>query len=482
MIPYYVGIDIGTTATKAVVFSPEGQLLFQVSREYEMHHPYPNWSIQKPAELLQAVLDCIHEVTQQFQPEFIAFSAAMHSLILVDEAGQPLTDCILWADNRANAQAECLQQSPRGLSIYQKTGIPIHSFSPLTKLLWFKEKEQATFKRTYKFISAKEYIWHHLTGHYQVDSSMASGTGLMNLTTLQWEPEILEYLGIRADQLSTIVSPLYHAPGLQHQQNYVIGAGDGPLASLGTGAMAADKLALTIGTSGAVRLPVNQPTVDPLMRTQCYHLVEDQYLSLGAINNGAVVLQWLKESVLRTDASFEDLFVQARGIVAGSDGLLFVPYLLGERAPIWDASAKGAMLGITINHHQAHFVRATLEGIVMGLRHIAEVLLPFPAERNKIEIRVSGGFAKSDLWLQIVADVFQMPVALSQTVEGSAWGAVLIGFKALGIKHEEPDGEEQVFVPNRNNAQVYAEVFEKFKQVYPLLNQLDQKSIETCNS
>jgi gluconokinase len=205
--------------------------------------------------------------------------------------------------------------------------------------------------------------------------------------------------------------------------------------------------------------------------------VEDQYLSLGAINNGAVVLQWLKESVLRTDASFEDLFVQAGDIAAGSDGLLFVPYLLGERAPIWDASAKGAILGITINHHQAHFVRATLEGIVMGLRHIAEVLLPSPAERNKIEIRVSGGFAKSDLWLQIVADVFQMPVALSQTVEGSAWGAVLIGFKALGIKYKEPDGEEQVFSPNRNNAQVYAEVFEKFKQVYPLLNQLGQKHI-----
>lgn len=468
----YVGIDIGTTATKAVVFSDKGQVLFQVTRDYEMYHPQPSWSIQKPAELLDAVRECIRITTQNRNIAFISFSSAMHSLLLVDEAGTPLTDCILWADNRAAEQAERLQASPEGLSIYQKTGIPIHSFSPLTKILWFKAQEPCLFQRAHKFISAKEYIWHQLTGAYQIDSSMASGTGLMHLQTLQWDADILDFLGIQPAQLSSIVSPYHCARGLDGQHTFIIGAGDGPLASLGTGAMQAGKMALTIGTSGAVRLPVTQPTIDPQMRTQCYHLAGDQYLSLGAVNNGAVVLQWLKESVLRSDVAYETLFEQAATIAAGSDGLLFIPYLLGERAPIWDAGAKGSIIGLTINHQQAHFVRAALEGVVFGLRHIAEVLVPDPTALQQIELKVSGGFAKSELWLQVVADVFQMRVALSQTVEGSAWGAVLIGFKSLGIEYTELPQDEQVFLPNPDHAQVYAAAFSRFKQVYPLLNGL----------
>ncbi len=187
-----------------------------------------------------------------------------------------------------------------------------------------------------------------------------------------------------------------------------------------------------------------------------------------------MVLQWLKESVLRSDVSYETLFEQAATVAAGSDGLLFIPYLLGERAPIWDAGAKGSIIGLTINHQQAHFVRAALEGVVFGLRHIAEVLVPDPTALQQIELKVSGGFAKSELWLQVVADVFQMRVALSQTVEGSAWGAVLIGFKSLGIEYTELPQDEQVFLPNPDHAQVYAAAFARFKQVYPLLNGLAQ--------
>jgi len=473
MVHSYIGIDIGTTATKAVVFSPRGQVLFQTSRDYPMYHPEPNWSIQKPADLLQAVLDCLQEVSEAYPAaRFISFSAAMHSLMLLDEQNQPLTDCMLWADNRAAEQAERLRATPEGKFIYQRTGIPIHTFSPLTKLWWLKEEEPALFQRAHKFISAKEYIWYHLTGAFQVDSSMASGTGMLNLQSLQWDAEVLRDLGIVEEQLSTIVPTTFFTQSLDGQHTLVIGAGDGPLASLGTGAIGEGKIALTIGTSGALRLPVRGPKVDPEMRTQCYHLLGDQYLSLGAVNNGAVVLQWLKENVLRTEASFESLFEQAAGVPAGSDGLLFVPYLLGERAPIWDAKARGVMLGLSIQHQQAHFVRAAMEGIVLGLRHIAEVLLPNAAERAGMEIRASGGFAKSELWLQIVADVFQMRVVVAETVEGSAWGAVMLGCKALGLECEDGGGEEQTFESNLENSEVYESCFRQFCQVYPFLQKM----------
>jgi gluconokinase len=199
------------------------------------------------------------------------------------------------------------------------------------------------------------------------------------------------------------------------------------------------------------------------MRTQCYHVVDNHYLTLGAISNGAVVLQWLKENILQSTDSFEALFEQAAAIPAGADGLVFVPYLLGERAPIWDASAKGSLIGLTINHQQAHFVRAAMEGIVLGLFHIAEVLIPEVEERKGITIQASGGFAQSKLWLQMVADVFQMEVAVAQTVEGSAWGAVLIGLLALGIEIPEEQAPEAVFVPNLAHAPGYAEAFRKYK-------------------
>lgn len=483
MVHTYIGIDIGTTATKAVVFSPLGQVLFQTSREYPMYHPHPNWSTQKPEDLLRAVLECLQEVTQTYpQARFISFSAAMHSLLLLDEQHQPLTDCMLWADNRAAEQAERLRSTPEGKYIYQRTGIPIHTFSPLTKLWWLKEEEPTLFQRAYKFISAKEYIWHYLTGVFQIDSSMASGTGMLNLQALQWDQEVLNDLGIREEQLSQIVPTTFFTQSLDAQHTLVIGAGDGPLASLGTGAIGEGKMALTIGTSGALRLPVRGPKVDPEMRTQCYHLIDDQYLSLGAVNNGAVVLQWLKENVLRTEASFENLFEQAAGVPAGADGLLFVPYLLGERAPIWDAKARGVLLGLGIQHRQEHFVRATLEGIVLGLRHIAEVLLPNATERAHIEIRASGGFAKSELWLQIVADVFQMRVVVAETVEGSAWGAVILGCKALQLEYSDEGGEEQVFEPNPAHGELYEIAFEQFQKVYPFLQEMAPSIHEVASS
>lgn len=469
---FYIGIDIGTTATKAVCFDLDGKVIKQLSHYYPMYHPKPDWSVQNPQEILETVLKCISEITNGIEPQFISFSAAMQSIIAIDETGKPLTDAILWADNRANEIAEKIKKSEDGKRFYKKTGIPIHPFSPMTKIAWFKEFDSEIFSKTYKFISIKEFIWHHLTGEYVIDSSMASGTGLLNIQTLKWEDDILDFLQIKPQQLSAIKDVTHNTKGILDGFLYIIGGADGPLANLGTGAMNEGFIALTIGTSGAVRLPVSEPFLDEQMRTQCYHLHGNQYLSLGAVNNGAIILQWLKETILKTTVSYEEIFTEAEKIPAGSDGLLFVPYLLGERAPIWDASAQGSLLGIQITHTQAHLVRATLEGILFGLFQITEILLPNLQKRKETVVMASGGFGKSEFWLQIVADIFQMKVQTSQTIEGSAWGAVLIGFQSIGITIENQTKTEKTYFPNTANKQVYEDSFTKFKKVYKLLKEL----------
>ena len=469
---FYIGIDIGTTATKAMVFTQEGKVVNHCCISYEMYHPQPDWSIQKPLEILKAVLECIDKLSINIKPKFISFSSAMQSIIAIDKKGNLLTDVILWADNRASDIANNLKESELGKEFYKKTGLPIHTFCPMTKILWLRENEPEIFADTYKFISMKEYIWYYLTGEYVIDSSMASGTGMMNIETLQWDYDILNHLGIHENQLSTIVSPKHTAKSLLKNHTFVLGGGDGALANLGTGAMQKGKMALTIGTSGAVRLPIDKPFIDAKMRTQCYHLIDNQYLKLGAINNGAVVLQWLKESILQSNESFEELLIKAQTVSAGSDGLIFVPYLLGERAPIWDASAQGTLLGITINHTKAHFIRATLEGILFGLLSITEILIPDKKEREEIVVMTSGGFTKNDFWLQLTADIFQMRVAVSQDIESSAWGAVLIGFMAFGIETNYHGIEEKVFIPNPEYQYIYQENFRKFNKVYDALKDL----------
>nr|WP_315247612.1 FGGY family carbohydrate kinase [uncultured Flavobacterium sp.] len=468
----YIGIDIGTTATKAICFDVNGNVIRQVSQPYEMYHPKANWSVQNPQEILETVLNGISEITKGIQPEFISFSSAMQSIIAIDEAGKPLTDAILWADNRAIGIAEELKNSEKGKHFYEKTGIPIHPFSPMTKIAWFKEFDSEVFSKAYKFISIKEYVWHYLTQEYCTDTSMASGTGLLNIHTLKWDDEVLNYLNIKTEQLSAVCEVTHRCKGISDDFLYVIGGGDGALANLGTGAMNKNCMALTIGTSGAVRLPIEKPYLDEQMRTQCYHLMDNQYLTLGAVNNGAIILQWLRETLLKTDKSFEVLFEEAEKIPAGSEGLLFVPYLLGERAPIWDASAQGTILGMQITHTQAHLVRATLEGILFGLFQITEILLPNSEKRKQTKIMVSGGFGKSELWLQMVADIFQMTVETSQTIEGSAWGAVLIGMKSLGIDISIENKTGKTFLPNAVHKKVYEEAFGKFKKVYPVLKDL----------
>ncbi|PLK46201.1 gluconokinase [Emticicia sp. TH156] len=470
---YFIGIDVGTTTTKAVVFDRAGNVLNQYSSGYGMTHPKANWSEQNPDEIYEAFKEALNVVVTPAIAEkcIISFSSAMHGLIAVDESGKPLTNLILWADNRATDLAAQLKPTETGQEIYHRTGIPIHPFSVFSKILWLKENEPDVYRRTHQFIGIKEYLWFRLFGDYTIDYSLASGSGLFNCKEMAWDSMALSILGISETQLPALVATTHIRRNESNPSlplvNYVIGAGDGPLANLGSGAMKPGQMAFTMGTSGAVRMCVPLPYTDPQMRTFNFYLSENQYIIGGATNNGGIVLQWLEEQILISKNTKAQLIAEAQKLETGSADLLFLPYILGERAPVWNAEAKGVFFGLSITHKQAHLVRAVMEGLILNVYSIGKILM----EQQPVnEIFASGGFAKSDFWLQLVADIFQKKVVVCETVEGSAWGAALLAMQALGIT-EEAGGtaEGKVFLPDTGAGEKYQRIHEKFERLYDKL-------------
>lgn len=478
---YYIGIDIGTSSAKAVAFSAGGSVLAKHAVSYPISHPMPGFSEQDPNEICEAVISIIIKTGEQLKghhPVLVSFSAAMHSIMAIDEDGKPLTGCIIWADNRAVAIAESLRHTDTGKHFYHITGVPIHAMSPLCKLLWLKEHQPVIFSHTYKFIGIKEFIFHALFNKYVVDTSIASATGLLNIYSTHWDENILSFSGIHQKHLSALVSPQhieYLQPGnllsarlsLFSKTAFVTGGSDGGLANLGSGAMAKGSMSITVGTSGAARKVTTNVYTDKQMRTFCYLLKGGFYITGGASNNGAIVLQWLKENILQSTETTEDFFNLAAEVTPGCNDLIFLPYILGERAPLWNSSARGVFFGLSITHSKAHLIRAAMEAVIYNLYSIGIILM----ERERVtSIFANGGFASSPLWIQMLADMFNVTVFVNGIEESSAWGAAMIGMEAMKIAPElvkMPEGKR--YEPDAANHLVYLRCFQKFERVYALV-------------
>lgn len=363
---YFIGLDIGTTSTKAIVFTASGAVRGTGNIDYPLLVPKASWAEQDPETIFAAVVAALKQAIEQAdigQNEIggIGFSTAMHSLIAVDAHGNPLTNSIIWADNRSAAQAERLKEEGVGHSIYLATGTPIHPMSPLPKIMWLKENQPDISQKTAKYISIKEYVIYRLFGQYVVDYSIASATGLFNLRKLDWDDDALQVAGITKQHLSEPV-PTTHILrgmkvryaeeiGLDPDTPFVVGASDGVLANLGIGAIDNGQVAITIGTSGAVRTVVPEPITDPKGRTFCYLLTENHWVIGGPSNNGGIMLRWFRdefswpevEKAKQLGVDPYDVMIQAAEHVRpGADGLLFLPFLSGERAPYWNAQARGS--------------------------------------------------------------------------------------------------------------------------------------------
>lgn len=477
---YLIGVDIGTTNVKAVALADDGKLLATAGRPTKTLSPSPGYAEQDAELIFIQVVQVIREVQAacpaSYTPMGLVFSGAMHSLMALDEQGNPLTNAWLWSDLRAATFSDALRNSESGREIYRRTGTPIHPMAPLIKIQWLHAHRPEIFTSVYKWLGIKDFILKKILSENICDASIASATGLLNTRTGQWDELALQTAGIIPGQLPEVVSPsrAYALPAnsalllaLPRGLPVFPGASDGALANIGSGATKPDTLAITIGTSAALRLTLDQPAYDPDMRTFCYRLDDRRFIAGGASNNGSNVVDWLRKQLFRTTISASKLLEQAAKIPPGSDGLLFVPYLQGERAPVWNARATGIFYGIKSGHTRSHFVRAAVEGVVLNLKLIANAL---PQKGGVQRIALSGGAAQSNLWRQVVADVFQRPVVMAgdDQVDASARGAMMLARAALNIAAMPETALVERAIPVPQNVEIYASVFQRFTQLCAL--------------
>lgn len=483
MKPYVIGVDLGTGSAKAIAMNASGEIIDTAQVPYPILGPQPGYQ-EQPVDLIwEAFQQCISAVSLHLKepPRAISLSSAMHSVIPVNSEGDPLMNTIIWADNRSASIARKLHQLPVAKKIYEETGTPIHAMTPLCKLLWIGEHEQNIFRNTAKFISVKEYVWHKLFGVYEADYSIASATGLMNIEKLRWNETSLNTAFIREAQLSALVNTnhrrrstdesLLSKMGLSADTDFFIGASDGCLANIGSFATEEGHVALTIGTSGAIRVTRSKPMLNFKSMTFNYRLDESTYVCGGPINNGGIALKWYAEKILQrrleTTEDYAQLLSALKTTPPGAGGLTFLPYVVGERAPIWNSQACGVFFGMRTHHDQTDFTRAIVEGISMSLYDIAQNMIETGLDIR--QINVSGGFVHSELWLQLLADLFGKKICLINTADASATGAAFLAMKDLGMIAEYRQLKPQEiteFHPDEKPMALYREAFLRYRRTY----------------
>ncbi|MDN3579940.1 gluconokinase [Mucilaginibacter flavus] len=483
MQAYILGIDIGTGSTKAVAVTLKGASLGITQQHYGINIPQPGYSEQDPLMIWNAFVKCVQDIVLKigYAPVAVSFSSAMHSIIPVDKAGAPLAPMITWADSRSEDIAQTLRESAGAEEIYRTTGTAIHAMSPLCKLIWLRENNPSLFNKSHKFIGIKEFIWFKLFNVFEVDYSIASAMGLFDILKLEWSMEACALAGIETDKLSAPVNTTYYREGLNIDlaallnisvdTKFFAGASDGCCANLGSHTTGPGIAALTIGTSGAVRITSAKPVYNFEGMTFNYLLNEQTYVCGGAVNNGGIAINWLLKNFLQKEqlsgTDYDQLFKTIESVPAGSDGLIFLPYLYGERAPIWDTKTSGAYINIKPSHTQAHFLRAALEGVCFALYNVLKTVED--ASVTITQVNISGGFVSSAVWTQVLADITGKKLAVLQNEDASAVGAIYLAAKVLysddyarltSVTHH-------TFIqPNLNNHELYSRVFVIFKKLY----------------
>ncbi|MBL7743747.1 MAG: gluconokinase [Chitinophagaceae bacterium] len=484
-----ITIELGTNAVRVFAFDLNGNVIGSMKGHYHTFHTGPDYSEQDPEQIFITMLyvlkNLLNEIIhpKKYAVASICFSASMHSVLAVDKNGVPLGNAITWADNRAKKEAQELKNSPDAKTIYTATGTPIHPMSPLLKIAWIKNNSRERFALTSKFLSIKSYIIQQLTGEYLIDYSLASATGLLNIHTLKWETGALDYAGISAGMLPDLV-PVFASAGklkkafqnslnLPADTKIIVGSSDGCLATLGAGIWDEGKATITIEDSGAVRVVGKKVLQDERQRFFNYLLTEDCYVSGGPTNNGGIIFEWFTKQFgdfknpFDEEQSMEELIAEASKVHAGSEGLLFLPYLLGERAPIWNANARGVYFGLNIKHERRHFIRATIEGILYEIYSIGKIL---EEHRTINSLSINGSFASIPFCTQIIADIFNKPVNLRADYHSVGVGAFLLSATEMGIYKTLDEAAKTIdlpdkYVPRRESHAVYSSYFSIFERL-----------------
>lgn len=494
---FTMGIDVGTSGTRAVIVGQDGQVAGAATADHEpMRMPHPGWAEQDPEDWWRAAISAVRAALEQARVQgsdiaAIGLSGQMHGVALLDRSALPLRPALLWCDQRSQPQCDWITSRVGAERLIKLVSNPALTGFSAPKLLWVRDHEPGIFDRTAHFLLPKDYVRLKLTGEFATDVSDASGTLLFDVTHRRWSNEMLEMLHIdramlpRAYESAEITGEISNATalvtGLRSGTLVVAGAGDQAASAVGNGIVSPGLTSATLGTSGVVFSYTAEPNLDPLGRIHTFcHAVPGKWHVMGVTQGAGLSLRWFREQLGESESwyarqigedPYEAIIREAKAIPPGSDGLLFLPYLMGERTPHLDPRARGAWFGLTAGHKRGHLIRAILEGVAFSLRDSLEIFkeMGIPVE----QIRASGGGSRSPLWRQIQANIFDKEVATLRESEGSAFGAALLAAVGSGMYRSVADAAREAIklsdtvAPEPKAVETYDKFYQVYRDLYP---------------
>jgi len=442
-----VGIDLGTSAVKVLAVTTDGREVAEGSEFYGLITPQPEFVEQDADVVYRATMRVLERVLADVRLRgsdaiAIGFSSAMHGVVAVDKNGEPISRVITWMDRRAGAIADAWHSDGTGPALYKRTGAPMHPMLPIAKIRWIREHDPELFARTERFVGLKELFVYRWTGEWLVDWGIASATGMFSHTRA-WDEGALELAGITAAKLSQPAAPstaLRHfRPAIARQLNLgaqtavVLASSDGALANIGIGASLKGDLALTLGTSGAIRVMTDVPALDPACRTFCYYADDTHFIVGGPTSSAGASLDWMFALLLAEfpkEQRFAHAAELAERVAPGTAGVVVLPFFSGERAPYWRSSLRGAFQGLDLSHDRNTILRAGFESVVFGLNAVYDVVRSTVGDAQRLLL--SGGLTKAPLVRTLIANVFNLPAVQPHQQEASAFGAALVAGHGVG--------------------------------------------------
>jgi xylulokinase len=487
-----LGIDVGTGGTRAVLIDQSGKVLAAHSAPHAgIHSEHIGWAEQDPNDWWRAAQDAIQGVLKLAHAEghtdavqAVGLTGQMHGCVMLDSNGQVLRPALIWADQRTQPQCDWLTETVGYDRLIQLVANPALPNFTLTKLLWVREHQPEIFAKIAHVLCPKDFVRYKMTGEFAMDMQEASGTLLLDVTHRRWSEELAALAGIPMSWLpklyegpeicARINAAGARATGLPENTPVAAGAGDQGAGAVGMGIVAAGSVSATIGTSGVVFASTAQPTLDPKGRLHTFcHAVPGLWHVMGVTNGAGLSFRWLKDTFMPIN-SYDDLTILASDVPPASDGLLWAPYLFGERTPHLDPNARAAFVGITASTTRAHFVRAVLEGVAFSLKDTFTLFDDLGITYNRI--RLGGGGARGPLWRQIQADVYNHPVELLEAEEGGAFGAALLAGTGIGRWPSVEEACNQTIRPAQTIAPKHAEAMQRhyahYRKLYPALKQV----------
>jgi xylulokinase len=484
---YLLGLDIGTSGVKALLVSPEGKIISSKTESYPLATPHSGWAEQSPYDWWEATVKVIKETVSDNpidsnQIKGISLSGQMHSSVFLDEKMEVIRPAILWSDTRTSEQCKEIYARAGGLDqlIYYVSNPALEGFTA-PKILWLKENEPENYKKVKHILLPKDYVRYKLTGELFTEVSDAAGTLLFEVIKKRWSTGLLEKLEINQDLLPPVLNSfdlagritknIAEQTGLKFGTSVVAGGADNACGAVGSGIIEEGRVMVSIGSSGVVLAQTNNPQADQEGRIHLFnHACPESWYMMGVTLSAGISYEWLQKKLFNNRLSYAKLDQLAEEIEPGSEGLIFLPYLYGERTPHNDANARGVYFGISGKHDQRHFTRSVLEGVAFALKDSLELIKDKGVKIK--EIRAIGGGAKSRIWQQILADILGEEINLLNVEEGPAFGAALIAGVGVGVYDSFAEAVNRIIkvkktiVPGIQNNEIYNQCYQLYKKLY----------------